>query len=249
MLTLLRQEAYKIAKGKTLWTIAIMLFVFQLLVAFASKQYHIMSGAEFFTSNGESSLVVAVIMVVIASTIITNEFVNKTIKNLLSRQYSRLQVFMSKLITIAWIYVGIVIINFLYTLIFKMVFFNSVSVTSAMIKSMVHSGIGTLVYLFLMTAFVVLISNIAKSSGGAIGIGVATIFASQLIAQLLALIIQKFSWFKYNPFNFFLVNRQYGNEGMKDITQFSLNGMTIGALVYGLIFFAIAYLIFKKRNI
>ncbi|MHA8263430.1 ABC transporter permease [Lactobacillaceae bacterium Melli_B3] len=249
MFTLLRQEAYKMVKGKTLWLTAILLFAFQLLVAIATKQYHIMSGAEFFTSNGQSSIVVAVIMVVISSTIITNEFVNKTIKNLLARQYSRLQVFMSKLITIAWIYIGIVIMNLLYTVILKILFFNSLTVTAKMIKTAVHLGVGMAVYTFLMAAFVILISNIAKSSGGAIGIGVAAIFASRLLAQLLSLIIQKFSWFKYNPFNFFMVNSQYEGDGMKVVTHLSLNGMTIGALIYGIIFFGIGYLIFNKRNI
>ncbi|MEJ6399828.1 ABC transporter permease [Nicoliella lavandulae] len=249
MLTLLRQEAYKAFKGKAIYISLILLLIYQGLIAFGTKQYHIISPNEFITTAGNAEQIVEIIMVVIASTIITNEFVNKTIKNLLCRQYSRLQVFLSKFITLVWMYVLIVVVNYLFTLIFKVLLFRSTQVTSQMIHATANNGIGQTLYVFLITAFVILISNIAKSSGGAIGIGVATILASQVLATVLSLLINKMNLVKFNPFNFFLVSSQYGSDAVKSVTHLSLNAMTIGALIYGVIFYAIAYMIFNHRNI
>ncbi|UQS87395.1 ABC transporter permease [Nicoliella spurrieriana] len=249
MLTLLRQEAYKAIKGRSLWVSLVILFVFQLLMAVGTKQFHIMTGSDFITSAGQSIEILEIIMVVIASTIITNEFVNKTIKNLLSRQYSRLQVFISKLVTLIWIYVGIVIFNYLFTLILKVIFFNSTPVSAKMIHETTHIAIGQSIYVFLIAAFVILISNIAKSSGGSIGIGVASILATQLLGSVLSILIHKYEWVKYNPFNFFLVQQQYNFAPYHKLTGLSLNAITAGAAIYGVIFLIIAYVIFNRRNI
>ncbi|MBW1605128.1 ABC transporter permease [Lactobacillus sp. Sy-1] len=249
MLTLLRQEGYKVIKGKALWVSLILLFGFQLLIAIGTKQFNFMTEKQFITSSGASDDIIEIMMVVIASTIITNEFVHKTIKNLLSRQYSRLQVFLSKLITLVWMYVVLVFVNYLFTLVLKAIFFSSTEVTAHMIHQTVHYGIGLTLYVFIITSFVVLISNVAKSSGASIGIGVASIFVTQILATVISILIAKASWVKYNPFNFFLVESQYKTAAIKQLTSLNLNAMTVGTLLYGLLFLIIAYIIFNKRNI
>ncbi|KRM69755.1 hypothetical protein FD06_GL000928 [Apilactobacillus ozensis DSM 23829 = JCM 17196] len=246
MLTLLRQELYKQIHGKFYIGWGMIMFIFAMLIGWASNKYHIMSGETYMTRLSGSIQIILIAMIVFASTIISNEFSSGTIKNLLSRQYSRMQVFISKLITILLMYIYLIVVTFISTFIGRMIFFNSGNI----IWKQLGTNLGAYsLFLLLIASAALLISNIAKSSGAAIGIGVAFIFAAQIISTLLQILISHYNWLKWNPFNFINVNNQLTMNGMDKMTLLSNNQMIIGTILYSILFIFVAGFIFKKRNV
>ncbi|WP_220751500.1 ABC transporter permease [Apilactobacillus xinyiensis] len=246
MFTLLRQELYKQIHGKFYIGWGMIMFLFAMLIGWASNKYNIMSGDVYMTRLSNSIQIILIAMVVFVSTIISNEFASGTIKNLLSRQYSRLQVFLSKLITILFMYVYLIVITFISTYIGRMIFFKS----GHIIWKQLGTNLGSYsLFLLLIASAALLISNVAKSGGAAIGIGVAFIFASQIISQLLSILVSHYHWLKWNPFNFMNVNFQLTMPNIDKITLLSNNQMILGTVAYSVLFIFIAGFIFKKRNV
>ncbi|HAV0276448.1 TPA: ABC transporter permease, partial [Enterococcus faecium] len=61
---------------------------------------------------------------------------------------------------------------------------------------------------------------------------------------------QKWEWIKWNPISMLNLQNQIGNEEiMKQLTHLSTNQMLFGNLAYIVLFLALGYLVFKRKNV
>ncbi|TPR14802.1 ABC transporter permease [Apilactobacillus timberlakei] len=248
MLTLLRQEIYKQIHGKFYigWPIV-------MLLASLTAGYFLTSGKgnvdhEAFAFNifNDNIDLVMIAMIVFASTIMIGDFANNTVKYLFSRQFSRLQIFISKLIVTVFMYIYLIAMSYIFTFITKMIFNRSGDMGMKYIN---QNTFGIAWLLLLLLPMVMLVSNIVKNNGVAIALGIVFFFASSMISGFSILLMRKWEILKFSPFNFLNVYNQFLDHGTKAMTHLSLTTMEIGTVVYALIFTAIAYVIYNHRNV
>ncbi|HBL3868763.1 TPA: ABC transporter permease, partial [Enterococcus faecium] len=80
--------------------------------------------------------------------------------------------------------------------------------------------------------------------------GIVFYFASSIISGILIALIQKWEWIKWNPISMLNLQNQIGNEEiMKQLTHLSTNQMLFGNLAYIVLFLALGYLVFKRKNV
>lgn len=249
MSLLIKQEFYKLFRRKDIHIFNIFLIAITIFVAFYQKN----NGTDgfFFIFNLGMQVPLAIILftIIMASTIIAGEFSNDTIKTLLARRFSRLQIFISKLIIILFYYVQSLIVTFVAAVVGSVAFLKFGSFPKESWNWLGTTIESNSVFLLLLISLVILISYIAKSSGAAIGLGVAALFGSSIIQALAINFIPKYEWLKWTPLNFFITNNQIISGAFSKITQFSTNQMILGTVIYSMLFYIIAYYVFKKKNI
>ena len=251
MLTLLRQEFFKLRKGKGWWLSLLAILICNSFYLFEIKRLKDISPTVMMEQGGGGRWLIPFILIIYSSIIITNEFTNNTAKLLLARQYTRTQIFISKILTLIGLYLGLVIFNWLVDLFFRLTFLRKSHFPSHLSATSFHYLIGFSLTTLLTSTAVILISSLIKNSNSAaVSLGIVMIFASQLIGQLLAMVIDKYNWLKFNPFNFFLVAGSYQwQTTTRAMTRLGINAMTIGALIYSAIFLVLAGWIFNRRNV
>ncbi|GAA6236808.1 ABC transporter permease [Apilactobacillus micheneri] len=248
MLTLLRQEIYKQIHGKFYigWPI-VMLIISLVTGYFISTDKQGFSNSDFahqiFSVNSEFILIA---MIVFASTIMIGDFANNTVKYLFSRQFSRLQIFISKLVTTFFMYVYLTIVGYVISFITKMIFSSKGSLG---LQHMNSEMFRLSWFLLLLLPMVMLVSNIVKNNGVSIALGIVFFFASNIISTFSMIIMNKFEILKFSPLNFLNIYVQFAQPSYKEFTKLSLSSMEIGVVIYALIFTAIAYVIYNHRNV
>ncbi|TPR41077.1 hypothetical protein DY130_01315 [Apilactobacillus micheneri] len=248
MLTLLRQEIYKQIHGKFYIGWPIVMLLMSLIGG-----YFISSNKHGFSHNGFAENIfstniqfVLIAMVVFASTIMIGDFANNTVKYLFSRQFSRLQIFISKLLVTFFMYIYLIVMSYIFTFITKMIFASSGEFG---MKYILQDMFSMSWFLLLLIPMVMLVSNIVKNNGVAIAIGIVFFFALNIINPFSMIAMRKFSILKFNPINFLNIDAQFGDHSMKAMTHLSLTSMEIGIVLYALIFTVIAYVIYNHRNV
>ncbi|WKN29101.1 ABC transporter permease subunit [Apilactobacillus kunkeei] len=247
MLTLIRQELYKQLHGKFYIGWGIVILAITLFSGYSYQKINIgINPVSRIFSNGNSMSMIA--MIIFASSILTVDFSQNTVKYLFARQFSRGQILISKLVTIVLMYVYLTIINFVTTEISNLIFNKNGAWNFADVFTNVKA---TSFYLFLLLSMVLLISNIFKSNAIAIAIGIVFVYVSQTINSIISLFTENHSWVKFNPLNFLNVNSEvmYGESMFKQVTKLSLIQIEIGAIIWGIIFLFITYVVYNRRNV
>ncbi|TMT02963.1 hypothetical protein FD690_00610 [Apilactobacillus kunkeei] len=244
MLTLIRQELYKQLHGKFYIGWGIVILTITLFSGYSYQKLNIGINSVFrIFSNGNTMIMIA--MIIFASSILTVDFSQNTVKYLFARQFSRGKILISKLITILVMYIYLNIVNFATTEISNFIFNKNGSwnftETFSYIKYMS-------LYLFLLLSMVLLISNIFKSNAVAIAIGIVFVYVSQTINSIITLFTQNHSWVRFNPLNFLNV-RMYADPALKQPTNLSLIQIEIGAIIWGIVFLLITYVVYNRRNV
>ncbi|MCF6514618.1 ABC transporter permease subunit [Lactobacillus sp. S2-2] len=249
MSILIKQEFYKLFRRRDIHIYNLFLAAITIFAAFYQKNNGTDGFFFIFHLGIQVPLAIILFTIIMASTIIAGEFSNDTIKTLLARRYSRLQIFMSKIIIIFFYYIQAIIVTLIAAIAGSMFFlkFNK-------FPHEAWNWLGTTIeensiFLLLLISLVILVSYIAKSSGAAIGLGVAALFGSQIIQAIAINFIPRYEWLKWTPLNFFLTNYQITSGALNKITQFNTNQMILGTVIYSLLFYIIAYYVFKKKNI
>lgn len=201
--------------------------------------------------------VVTVFTVIIAADSIAGEFSGGTIKLLLIRPVSRSKILLSKYISTMLFSVLLLLVLFICAFIVSgsLQGFHDVAVPYVYASSdgivhetnIVQHAISTYLYqcvqMIIIVTMAFMISAVFRSSSIAIALSVAIMFAGSGIASFLA----QYSWAKYFLFE------------NTDLTQYlnnspSIPGMTMSfsvtvLIVYFLIFNALSWIIFKKRDV
>lgn len=246
MLTLLRQELYKQIHGWFYIGWGIVILALSLIAGFLYTSNHYLS-----VINNSSSIFnyamagVLIAMIVFSSTIINSDFYNNTVKYLFARQFSRLQIFISKIITTILMYVYLIILAFVGTGISNVLFNHN---RTFLFNDMFIHLIARSFYLVLMIPLVILISNIFRNNGVSIAIGIVFYFVTNIINSILAIFMDKLPIIKFNPLNFLNVYGQYLYPH-SPFTKLSLTQIETGAVVWGIVFLVISYLVYNHRNV
>lgn len=257
MITLVRQELYKLLHKKSTWILAVIQLVIMIGTAVFIKSKSDLFSVETAFLDGFGGLAWGVFVLIAASAaIITMEFQYGTIKELLYRRYYRGQILVSKWLTILIYGLCYYVLTFLISLLLKVILFNSTFKLSAIyinhlsyLKVMLLTFGGSFLTLWLLLSLVFLLANIFKSSTAAIIVAVICYFATSVLSNIMFLLMQNWEWLKWNPFNMMNLTTQLIEPQVKALTMISTQQMVIGNLVYLVIFLGLGYVVFQRRNV
>lgn len=254
MFTLLKQETMKAWKQNRVYIWATIIFVLPMItlpfVLSASTQ------AAGFAEFGGSSIVLSIFITVIAALTFSQEFTFGTIRPLLSRQYSRLQVFISKLLIILIQAVLMTLIAFVGSFIGRQIFIWMHGKTGTSIdfgQFFYAQGISFLVTLFFI-AIVLLIASVAKSAAAAISLGIVMSMVTSIISTISIYLVQFWSGLKWNPFTILEAVRSYDGTFLSKLqyqAYFGTDPWVIFTVygVYLVLIYGLAYWIFNRRSV
>ncbi|MDG0825907.1 ABC transporter permease [Staphylococcus equorum] len=257
MVTLVKQELFKMFKKKSSIIIPILIFILMIGLAILSKSYpDIMDSKSLFKQGFSSFSWIFFLMIIQASTIITMEFHYGTIKNLLYRNYSRTSIVISKFIALFIYSVIIFALSMIITVIINLAMFSDVNILKqtgdnlSLLQEMLLTGLGNYVGMWLLLSLTLLISCIFKSPGVSIAIGIIFYFAISIVSGILFALINQWEWLKWLPINMLNLSSQIiDNDMMKPFTKLELHELFIGNIVYIVIFLVLVIFVFKKKNV
>lgn len=257
MVTLIKQELFKMFKKKSSIIIPILIFVLMVGLAIFSKNYpNIMDSKSLFKQGYTSFSWIFFLMIIQASTIITMEFHYGTIKNLLYRNYSRTSIITSKTISLVIYSLIIFLISIVISLILNLTFFSDVNILKessdnlSLLQDMLLTALGNYIGMWLLLSLTLLISCIFKNSGVSIAIGIIFYFAISIVSGILFSLITQWEWLKWLPINMLNLSSQIiDNDAIKSLTKLELHEIFIGNIVYIVIFLVLLIFVFKKKNV
>lgn len=209
--------------------------------------------------NESYGIFIIVFGIIIAGTIISNEFQKGTIKLLLTRPYSRNKILLSKYIVsmlciIMFIIVFVIAQYVVGGIIFGFNTFNTSAieydlntnkiVVMNVLKYSIYTILGVLPIYILISTLAFALGTITMNSGISIAIPILGYSVSSIINYY----IQKINWLKYFiTANWNLSVYQFGGKGIAD----GLNLWTSIAIcfVYLIIMIVTSFIVFKKRDI
>lgn len=255
--TLINQELYKIIKKKSSIIIPIIIFILMVVMAILSNNYEdILKPESQFKQGFTGFSWIFFLMIIQAATIITMEFHYGTIKNLLYRNYSRMNIISSKFIALFIYSLALFIITTLISLVLKLSLFSDMDILKqsgdnlSLLQEHLLTALATYIGMWLILSLTLLISCLLKSPGVSIAVGIVFYFASSVISGILFAAINQWEWLKWNPINMLNLSTQVlNNEMFKKMTKLELHELYIGNIVYIIIFLALVIYSFKKKNV
>lgn len=256
MLTLVKQELFKLGKKKSTAIISAILLVFIFGVALLTKIYSsIFDPASMVQSGFGSIQLIIFILIASASVIIAMETQFGTIKDLLYRKYSRGAVLASKWLTILIYSIYLNVLIFVASIIAKLVLLPMVSLSDkidnqTIVMSLITTLVGNFISTWLILSLVLLLASIFSSSGASIAAGIVFYFLTSILSGIQMLAIAKWDWIKWNPLNMMNLSNQWADgQEFEKLTQLTNNELIIGNLAYTALFLFLGYFVFKRKNV
>lgn len=251
LLSLIRNENLKIYARPRTWVMVGLLLIATIAFGFLLKSFGTGGAIDtlVFMSNAASlTFLVFIFSVVIAADIVAGEFSWGTIKLLLIRPASRSKVLLSKYIAVLLFMLLLIVLLFACSLAIGLALFGSGGAESAptTMSGILQDYGFRLVDLTINVTFAFMISTVFRSSALAISLAFIIMFASSSV--ITALIALKKTWAKYILFANTDLGMYFG--GRKP----PFEGMTLGfsvtvLIVYYVVFVALAWTIFRKRDV
>ena len=254
MLTLMKQEYYKAFKQNRLYIWLALSFLFPLAVMAIFKTQR---SGEVVVNFGQATLYIVFAGIIITALSVSQEFGFGTIRPLLSRRFSRGQIFASKLLLNLSVYLALFVTAFLGTMLAKVIFVPKVNLQAKLNdmgtgwQVMGQTFVITMLQIIFIAALVLLITNLVKSSGAAIGLGVVMIVGTPILTSLSALLIEMAPIMKWNPFNIYLgiAMLELPKTAFKALVHLSQTTVLWVYLLDIVLMYGVAYWIFKKRSV
>ncbi len=254
MLTLMKQEYYKAFKQNRLYIWLVLSFLFPLAVMAIFKTQRT---GEVVANFGQATVYIVFAGIIITALSVSQEFGFGTIRPLLSRRFSRGQIFASKLLLNLSVYLGLFVTAFLGTMLAKVIFVPKVNLQAKLNdmgtgwQVMGQTFVITMLQIIFIAALVLLITNLVKSSGAAIGLGVVMIVGTPILTSLSALLIEMAPIMKWNPFNIYLgiAMLELPKTAFKALVHLSQTTVLWVYLIDIVLMYGVAYWIFKKRSV
>lgn len=215
------------------------------------------TSAQFFSSYGQIYVIPTLFAVIVASMIIASEFSGGTIKLLLTRPYSRMQILWSKYI-----------VTIFYSLLTSVVMAISAFVFSFMLPNQslslpMSAEMGTktaitlagqlfasnllLMLLYITIAF--FFSAVIRSQALAVGVGMGILFSGSILGQILPNFIEKYDWLKWLIFNLLGLNNQVMDVNYFVGGNLSIPATVVGIIIYIVLIYTATLVIFNKRDV
>ena len=254
MLTLMKQEYYKAFKQNRLYIWLVLSFLFPLAVMGIFKTQRT---GEVVANFGQATVYIVFAGIIITALSVSQEFGFGTIRPLLSRRFSRGQIFASKLLLNLSVYLALFVTAFLGTMLAKVIFVPKVNLQAKLNEMgtgwqvMGQTFVITMLQMVFIAALVLLITNLVKSSGAAIGLGVVMIVGTPILTSLSALLIEMAPVMKWNPFNIYLgiAMLELPKTAFKALVHLPQTTVIWVYMVDIVLMYGAAYWIFKKRSV
>lgn len=248
MLFLLKQELYKLFHKKSTYANIIIQMIFMLSMALLSIKYNkIFNQKSLFLDDFTGELWSLFVLIYLSSTILLKEFSYGTIKLLISKNFSRLQIYLSKIITVFIYSLIMFAVSIIFSVILKITFFDF-NLTGKTINLFIQNNIAQFFTTWLIISFVFALSILFKASGVALSLGIIVYFASAIAANFMFGMIKQNHILKYNPINLMNFSSQIDNPLLKQLTLLSNTEYIVLIIVYVLLFLTIGNYLFKKRT-
>jgi ABC-2 type transport system permease protein len=204
---------------------------------------------------------VTLFVVIVCSSLVSSEFSDGTIKQLLIRPYKRWKILLSKYIT-SLLFAALLLASLLiFSYLIGIIFFGSGSYTDKIMDpasfefSPVVVGeyfVDMIVYwipgFLVITTIAFMLSTLFKNQALAVGISIFILFASSTLNMVIQSFIGKYEWLKFVLFPH-LDLRGY-ISGTIDMFDGATLGFSMGVLgIYYLIFLALTFFFFQKKDI
>lgn len=256
MKTLIRQEIFKLEHQISTWVAPIVSVIIMTICAIISKvKPQWLDPTETFTNAFYGQSLLVFFLIVTTAKILTTEFQFGTIKGLLYRKYYRGEVFGSKIIALVSYGLANYCLILVYGLVLKVILFgNNINLVAKQaghtpIQGLFLNIVGSGLNFLLIMGIVLLVASLFKTGAAAITVGILGYFAASILQIIQILLISKWDWIKWNPINMLNAGAQLVDASIHKVTSLSTPVIVSGSLIYTLVLIAIAYLIFRKRNV
>ncbi|PEF40716.1 hypothetical protein CON84_03525 [Bacillus sp. AFS094228] len=204
---------------------------------------------------------VTLFVVIVCSSLVSSEFSDGTIKQLLIRPYKRWKILLSKYIT-SLLFAALLLASLLiFSYLIGIIFFGNGSYSDKIMDpasfefSPVVVGeyfVDMIVYwipgFLVITTIAFMLSTLFKNQALAVGISIFILFASSTLNMVIQSFIGKYEWLKFVLFPH-LDLRGY-ISGTIDMFDGATLGFSMGVLgIYYLIFLALTFFFFQKKDI
>ncbi|MCI2019166.1 ABC transporter permease [Lentilactobacillus hilgardii] len=259
MKTLLWQEGFKLLRKKSTYWVTIVLAGLVFGSALLSRMYPKTFPAQlFFTSSFGATTWVVFVMIAACATSLSMEFQYGTIKELIYQQYSRETILISKWLIMLAYSIYLYAMTGVVALLGKIVLVNDKfslgdTGTYTYHLTFLEQWLATIgssfITLWFILSIVFLFATLFRTSTTAVTVGIVMFFTFNIISTLMFKLIDKYHWFKWNPFNFLNYSNQIVDPTRHTLTLLSDNQLFFGSLVYTLFFLCIGLLFFRRRNV
>lgn len=215
------------------------------------------NSAQFFSIFGSLYVLPTLFSVIVASIIIASEFSGGTIKLLLVRPFSRIQILMSKYIVtfvysvITSVIMAVSAFAFSYLLPIQKLTLPVSEQTGAKtaieLAAQLFASNLLLMVLYITIAF--FFSAVIRSQALAVGVGMGILFSGSFLGQILPNIIAKYDWLKWIIFNMLGLNNQVMDANYLAAGNLSIQQTAIGIVAYIVIILIATLVLFKKRDV
>ncbi|CAJ1182404.1 hypothetical protein CPEBRM1_ABPJDJAI_00528 [Companilactobacillus paralimentarius] len=239
MLNNLKQELFKFRCQKMpLYGVITLL----LLMIYTYLTNH---NANFLLNNGfGSSQWIIIILVTVSSSILSMEYQNNTIINLLYKTSHKWQIYLAKFLVMLLYSFFLLIMNLIFTMILKFILFNGYH--AKFLGTLLLNLSGGFIYSIFIIALALLLISWLKINPLVIGIGLIIGFLGAVISTAL---YPLFNFIKWNPLNMIYVSNQLANPQLMNSSHLNSSELIICTLLYTILFLIIGYQIFKKRSV
>lgn len=257
MIYLIKQEIFKLFRRKSSFLPIIFLIFIQYLISILNikKLLHISNEniiQQMFAAYGW----IVIFCIFIAGNIISLENQYDTFKTILTQEFSRAEVLISKYI-IVFIYMAFLyLIAFFNTLLinikyYKINLLNSDNNGVVIIFRILQGIIINAVSLIFILSVVILISLLFKNALISVIVGLMSYFMFSFVSGLLFTIIKRYNWIKWTPINALNLSNQFNMPNLKlmKYTQLSTSQLVIVTIFYTCIILFLTYYVFRNKDI
>jgi len=254
---LLQQEIFKFRHQRLAWLAPVILVL--LMGGLAATAHGASTGDQkFYISSAYGGFQwLTILMIVIGASCVTMEFEYGTIKQLAIQTNHRWTIFVGKYVLVLGYSVLLHVVAVLTTLLLKLSGGRSLSWQTvylyhqALLVNLVTNAVLDMYGGVLIIGLVFLLASCSHNSAAAIAIGVGACFMGEGVSSLL---LQSFKSLlpvmKWNPFNMFFLQEEYGNPSyQQNVTHLTIQQLSVGNLLWALFFVGVGALIFSRRRI
>lgn len=248
MLYLIKQEMFKNYHKKSTFVSMIIQVLFMLSMAILSLKYsNVFNSKSLFMENYNATLWIVFTLIFLASNIFLNEYKYGTIKLLISKEFSRTQIYFSKVIFVFIQSVILYLLAIIMTFIINFIF-TRVAITSSDMKTFFTNIICEFFSTWLIVSLCFLLASVFRSSGLSITISIILYFSASIAANLMFMVIASNKLLRFNPINMLNIINQAGDASYSRLTLLPMYAYFIWIPIYITIFTIIGNYIFAQRN-
>ena len=242
---LIKLELHKFFKKPSTWVMPLVIFGLGLLLALANALDHsetvkLLVNQEF---TGTLALVTDLMLLGVAGRVITSEFTFGTMKMLFAQRFTRQQIFVAKLVTVAVAFVLLQAALFVTMVLISLLFGHAWLID---LGSFAGYLFGSVISSVLFVSVMFIVANLIRNDLLVVVIGILLILLLEVIGAVI--VGHGIVLLDYSPLGVFYVSAMAGLPSV--MAEYQINGLLVGlaTIVYSVIFYGIAYAVFRRRD-